>query len=111
MQPEVRRLLVDMTEAVVLIRDFANGKTLADFSQDKLLRSAIYFQFAVVGEALTQLRRLDDSILEQISDASKIISFRNQIIHGYAKVDDAITWNIVEQKVPTLHCELTALQR
>jgi uncharacterized protein with HEPN domain len=59
MQLEAKKLLTDIRDAADSVAQFAAGKTLADFSGDKLLRSAIYFQFVVIGEALTQLRALE----------------------------------------------------
>lgn len=53
MQLEAKKLLTDIRDAADSVAQFAAGKTLADFSGDKLLRSAIYFQFVVIGEALT----------------------------------------------------------
>jgi uncharacterized protein with HEPN domain len=111
MPPEVQKLLADMLDAVNAISEFASGRSLSDFAQNKLLRSAIYYQFVVIGEALSQLRTMDEATAEQISEYWRIIGFRNQIIHGYAKIDDEITWRIVQDKVPVLHTELRQLLR
>ncbi len=109
MQPETRKLLIDAREAAMAIEEFVAGKSLADFHQVKLLRAGIYYEFAIIGEALSQLRQLDPSTLDRISENSRIIGFRNQIIHGYGKVDDEITWRIVETKLPVLQRELNLL--
>ncbi|MCC6579298.1 MAG: hypothetical protein IT440_02570 [Phycisphaeraceae bacterium] len=52
MRPEIGKLLLDMREATDAIHDFVAGKSLTDFTHDALLRSAIYFQFVIVGESL-----------------------------------------------------------
>jgi uncharacterized protein with HEPN domain len=74
-----------------------------------LLRAGIYYEFVVVGEALSQLRELDEATAERISEHWRIVGFRNQIIHGYAKIDDEITWRIIRDKLPVLRRELEEL--
>ncbi len=85
------------------------GKTLADFSADELLRSGVYYQFLIIGEALTAIRETESDVAERITEYSRIIAFRNQVIHGYQKIDDEITWRIIERKVPILIGELDNL--
>ena len=111
MRPEIRKLLTDMREAAEAILQFVSGKSLDDLAKDKLLRSGIYYQFMIIGEALAQLRQADPPTAERISESSRIIGFRNQVIHGYAKIDDEITWRIIQDKLPILICELDELLR
>jgi uncharacterized protein with HEPN domain len=100
MQPESRKVLKDKLDAATAISEFARTKTVADLRQDDLLRLGIYYKFVIigVGEGLSQLRQNDASTAERISEYSRIIGFRNQIIHGYGVIDDEITWRIIEQK-------------
>jgi len=109
MPPESRKWLGEMLEAANLISEFVAGRTLADLQANKLLRSGIYYQFVIMGEALARLREFDEPTAEKISEHWRIIGFRNQIIHGYAKIDDEITWRIVEIKLPILQAELKRL--
>jgi len=109
MQPESRKLLSDMLDAAQAIMDFAGGRDFAEIGNDKLLRSGIYFQFIIVGEALSQLRNLDRQTYDRISEASRIVGFRNQVVHGYSVIRDDVTWQIIQEKVPILHRELVTL--
>ncbi len=102
MQPEALKLLDDVRQAAERVVEFSTGRTLDEFKHDQLLRSAIYFQFLILGEALSQLKRFDHDTTDRISDSSRIIGFRNQVIHGYQKIDDEITWRIISTKVPIL---------
>ena len=111
MRSESRKLLEDMREVAEAIAVFVTGKCLSDFASDALLRSGIYFQFIIIGEALSQLRTSDEDTTERISEYWRIIGFRNQIVHGYARIDDEITWRIVQDKLPVLRCELERLLR
>jgi uncharacterized protein with HEPN domain len=53
-------------------------------------RVGVERQFEIVGEALSQLAKLDPALAKRIADYQKIISFRNILIHGYADVDDEL---------------------
>jgi uncharacterized protein with HEPN domain len=67
-----------------------------------LLRSAVERQFIIIGEALNRLDKLDAAIASQITDCSKIIGFRNVLVHGYEVIDDQIVWNTVKNHLPNL---------
>ena len=54
-----------------------------------MLRAAVERQFEIIGEALARLRKLDPEVCSAVTDAGRIIAFRNILIHGYADVDDA----------------------
>ena len=56
----------------------------------------------MIGEALAQLHRLDPGMAEQITEWRRIISFRNQLIHGYGVIEHGITWDVIESKLPVL---------
>ncbi|MFO8024012.1 DUF86 domain-containing protein, partial [Thiohalophilus sp.] len=53
-----------------------------------------------MGEALNQLAKISPQIAESIPEYRRIISFRNILIHGYADVDNALVWGVVESKLP-----------
>ena len=63
-----------------------------------------------MGEALAQLRQQDEATALRISEFARIIGFRNQVVHGYGKIDDEITWRILQAKLPVLRRELELLQ-
>ena len=109
MQPESRKLLKDMVDAGTSIVHFVKDKSLHDLKGNDLLRAAIYYKFVVIGEALSRLRAQDEPTTQRITENSRIIGFRNQIIHGYGTIDDEITWRIIEQKLPVLLDELKQL--
>jgi uncharacterized protein with HEPN domain len=109
MPPESRKLLTDILGAARSIQQFVATKTLADFRSDDALRSSNYFKFVIIGEAMSQLRQRDLVTAQQITEHARIIAFRNQIIHGYGRIDDEITWRIIEQKVPVLIREAETL--
>jgi uncharacterized protein with HEPN domain len=109
MTPEARKLLEDMRDAAGDVAAFTAGKSLEDYLADRLLRRAVERSFEIAGEALSQLNKIDPATATSISDYRKIISFRNVLIHGYGKVDDQLTWSIMESDLPTLRRELDRL--
>ena len=74
-----------------------------------MLRAAVERQFEIVGEALSQLARVDKDVASMISEYRRIIAFRNILVHGYADVDDRLVWDIIETKLPALRREVAAL--
>jgi uncharacterized protein with HEPN domain len=109
MRLEDKAFLYDIQQAAQHLQEFAKGKKLEDYSSDVLLRSAIERQFEIVGEALSQLAKSNLEVAAQISEYRRIISFRNILVHGYAKVDDRVVWNVLQEKLPTLQVEVEKL--
>jgi uncharacterized protein with HEPN domain len=109
MRLEARKYLFDIEQAARRLAEFTEGRSLETYVADAMLRAAVERQFEIIGEALTQLRKLDPDVCGAVTDASRIIAFRNILIHGYADVDDRLVWNIVETKLPTLTREVTQL--
>lgn len=109
MRLESKKYLFDIQKAAALLADFIQGKSFKDYSGDALLRAAVEREFEIIGEALSQLAKLDEAVAMRISEYKRIISFRNLLIHGYADVDDQLVWSIAEGKLPTLKAEVDVL--
>ena len=109
MKLEVRKYLYDIQRAAGLLQEFTEGKTFADYEGDTLLKSAVERQFEVIGEAMTQLAKTDESVADRISQYQRIIAFRNVLIHGYADVDDWLVWDVLQSNLPTLAHEIEDL--
>ena len=109
MQPESRKLLEDMREAAEKITRFAGGKTIDQYRDDEQLRWSVERGFEIVGEALSQLRKINPVMAERITGWQAIIGFRNVLIHGCSAIDHKKTWDIVQTELPVLHLELDEL--
>ena len=66
MQRDARAYLTDVRDAATLIRQFVQGKTLADYRADPMLRSAVERQFEIIGEACNQLAKTAPTLSERI---------------------------------------------
>jgi len=108
-RPEILAFLSDISRACALVQRFTARKTLADYVADPMLRSAVERQFEIIGEALRRAIALDPSLGERISDAARIIAFRNRLIHGYATVSDEVVWGVLEGSLERLEREVRSL--
>ena len=109
MTNEVKKRLYDAWSACQAVEEFTAGKTLTDYREDLLLRSAVERQLEIVGEALGQAAEVTEALSEEVPDLSDIISFRNRIAHGYDSLDHEIVWDIVQKNVPRLRMQLEEL--
>ena len=109
MPRDLRKYFYDIEQACKLLAEFTSGKTFADYATDAMLRSAVERQFEIIGEALSQALRIAPSLAAHISHSSRIIAFRNRLIHGYASVSDELVWGVVKAHLETLHKEVSAL--
>ena len=76
--------------------------------KSRLVRSSVEREFNLIGEAISALSRVAPGELNTITNARRVIDFRNQLTHEYPTVDDALVWAIVERDVPILRCECVA---
>lgn len=109
MQRDPRAFLVDVVEAADAIRDAVRGISLDQYQTNRLLRSAVEREFIIIAEALTNLSRLDTDLFSNVSQAPRIISFRNKITHEYTKVDNVLVWGVIHTHVEPLRAECAAL--
>lgn len=109
MRRDARAYLTDARDAAALIRQFVQGRTLADYRADPMLRSAVERQFEIIGEALNQLVKTAPTLAERIPDLRRMVDFRNVLAHAYAIIDDALVWQAVQYNLPVLAQTVAAL--
>ena len=109
MRLESKKYLFDIDRAAGLIEDFTDSATLIDYEINDMMRSAVERQFEVIGEAISQLARIEPEIAEAISEHRRIIAFRNILIHGYADVDSRLVWDVVQTRLTQLRTDVTGM--
>ena len=108
MENKIKKLLYDIKVSIDSIESYLEGVlTFDDYQKNKMLRRAVEREFEIIGEAMSQLDRLEPEI--NISSKKHIISMRNRVIHGYDKIDDGIIWGTVIKHLPVLKKEVTSL--
>lgn len=111
MRRDARCYLWDALKAAEAVQSFLRGRTYEAFIEDDLLRSAVERQLEIIGEALSQLAKVDPQIADNVPELRRIIAFRNILVHGYAAIDYDTVWRLVEDKLPELQSNLTMLLR
>lgn len=94
--------LADVVDAGNAILAAMNGIGLDDYNQSRLIRSSVEREFIIIGEALSQLARVDQALFAQVELAPEIISFRNKLTHEYVKVNNALVWGVIETELQPL---------
>jgi len=106
---EPKKYLYDMLSSCEFLIDFTSDKTIDDYIEDRAFRSALERELQIIGEALLQLQDVAPDIAEQIPEYQNIIGFRHVLVHGYAHLDPATVWNVVETKLEDLAAKLRSL--
>ncbi len=101
--------LADISAACEAIEGFLGEANLETYAASAVVRSAVERQPILIGEAVASLLRLEPDLAERISDARRIVDFRNQLAHDYAAVSDAVVWATATREVPLLRDECRAL--
>jgi len=108
MERDARAYLWDALENARAIERFIAGKSLQDYLDDEILRSAVERRFEIVGESLGRLAKTDAALASQITDLVRAVAFRNLLIHGYAMIDDGVVWRTATEDAPHLRAEREA---
>ena len=96
MNRETKKYLFDVLTACNEIAAFIKGKTRDDYLIDPLLRRAVERDLEIIGEAMVQLRDIDEPTVRSIPDAQRMIGMRHRLIHAYAQVNDDIVWDTAQ---------------
>ena len=109
MQPESKKYLYDISQAINEIELFIKGVNIKTFNNNQILQSALERKYEIIGEALNRIKRINEEILSRITDAHKIIGLRNILAHGYDMVDIKILWDATKNNLPKLKQEIKKL--
>jgi uncharacterized protein with HEPN domain len=102
MQRDPRAWLWDVRESAAAIETFVVGLDAHRYAQHELVHSAVERKFEIIGEALNQLSKAAPELASRIPHLPQIVAFRNQLIHGYALVDHATVWGVIQYSLPEL---------
>lgn len=103
MRPDPRdaSYLLDMLEAAKKVIKYLQGKTLADYAEEELLRDGVERNLEIIGEAA---RRLSGPFKQAHPEIPwrKMIAQRNVLIHEYDDISVQEIWEVSTAYLPEL---------
>jgi uncharacterized protein with HEPN domain len=106
---ETKKHLHDILEATKEIQTYVGDIGYSTYLSENMVQSAVERKFEIIGETLNRLQRSDAIIFKEITNAQRIIDFRNILAHGYDVIDPAIVWDIIKNHLPTLRMQIENL--
>jgi len=97
-----QKYLYDIINCSEFVLQLTKDKTVEDYKNDRIFRSALERELQIIGEAMLQLDRVSPETVEKISEHRSIIGFRHVLVHGYDSLDSDTVWNVVETKIALL---------
>ncbi len=97
-----RKYLYDIIDCCEFVLELTKNKTVDDYKNDRVFRSALERELQIIGEAMLQLDNVSPETAEKISQHRGIIGFRHVLVHGYDSLDPYTVWNVVETKIEVL---------
>jgi uncharacterized protein with HEPN domain len=95
---DVRLFLSDMLEAIEKIERYTAGLSFEGFERSDMAVDAVVRNLEIIGEAA---RHISPDLREQYAavDWTRVVGFRNVVIHEYFDVDVEIVWIIATQRL------------
>ena len=93
--------LLDIQGAGKKIQQFLENHDQSEFLGDALIQAAVYYQMAIIGEAVGKLSETFRSTHANIP-WQRIKGLRNHLIHAYGDVDPREVWRVTREDLPNL---------
>lgn len=105
-----RDYMEHMNIAVQRISTYLQGKSKQDFDKDTLLQDALIRNLENLGEAAKNFKLALPDAETRFPAIPFDITYatRNQLAHGYFKVDLEIVWKVTQSELPNLQRQLQA---
>jgi uncharacterized protein with HEPN domain len=106
---EVAAYLLDVWVAAERVVRIVGGLSEDQYGADENVRLVVERSLEIIGEALRQAIAREPALEMKITDARRIVQFRNFLAHAYHLVDHSIVWKIAQVNVPVLLAEVAAM--
>jgi|TARA_R110002096_G_scaffold258028_1_gene451635 uncharacterized protein with HEPN domain len=108
MPHKIKMFLLDISTSIDSIYEYlGNQRTFNAYESNKLLRRAVERELEIIGEATNRIIKINPKV--DISNAKRIVSLRNWVIHAYDNVDNVIIWGIIDKDLPLLKAQVAEL--
>ena len=93
--------LLHIIEALNNINEFKQNVSYENFVENKVLKYAIFYNVAIIGEAAYKLTK---EFIEAHNEVpwKSIINMRHVIVHGYYQIDAEILWDTINNDLAEL---------
>ena len=105
---EPKLLIGDIIESAEKIKEYTAHLTFEKFLQDSKTRDAVVRNFEIIGEAANRLPKEFKQTYASIN-WSRIIGFRNRIVHDYFGIDYKIVWRIIQKNLDELISDMNSI--
>lgn len=107
----VHDYLKHILEAISLIDQYVEDMSEVDFLNDRKTQDAVIRNFEIIGGATNNVVRVAPDFAAAHPDVPWADAYllRNQIAHGYFKVDLEIVWRTIFQDLPELKAQISQL--
>lgn len=103
--------LQHILEAIGNIQDYTTGMNLDAFMADRKTRDAVIRNLEIIGEACNNVAKNHPAFATEHAGVPWAFAYemRNALSHGYFTVDHAIVWQTIQQDLPKLRSQISAL--
>jgi uncharacterized protein with HEPN domain len=100
--------MIDVLDAINKVERYTGGLTFDQFEANDMVLDAVVRNLEIIGEAT---RYIPTSLRERYTQIewSRVVGFRNIVIHAYFAVDVEIVWTIATQRLSELEAVLTEM--
>jgi Uncharacterized conserved protein len=108
MAREVRHFIADILEAIAIVDEAVDGKSLEEYQKDSILRFAVERAIEIISEA--SRRGLDDLLAARPEiEWKRVRGIGNVLRHEYHGLSDKIIWGVVTDELPKLRIAMEAI--
>jgi uncharacterized protein with HEPN domain len=99
-------------QAIERIHEYIADMDEPGFLQDRKTQDAVVRNFEIIGEATSRIKRVAPDFIAQHNDIPWLfmVDMRNNVSHGYDKVDLERVWKTVQNDLPPLHQQVTQVK-
>jgi uncharacterized protein with HEPN domain len=98
-------------EAIENIQSYTAGATLESYRSDRKTQDAVVRNLEVIGEASNNVVKHHADFAAAHAQVPWRFAYemRNALSHGYFSIDQTIVWRTIENDLPTLRAQISAL--
>lgn len=110
-QNRLNDYLNHMIQAVLQINEYLADVSELDFLNSRLLQDGVVRNLEVIGEAANNVTKKFPEFAQAHTEIpwEAIYYMRNRVIHGYARIDYELVWQVISKDLPALYAQLRHL--